>query len=92
MALYTFVGLLVGAFVGWGLALALFDGWASRLLLVCTFGLACGVLASPGMAIVQTAALDDLLIWGVAALAGSIGLLAVVNVLDMVFEADAEAG
>ncbi len=33
--------------------------------------------------------LDDLIFWGIAALAGIAGVFAVVNALDMVFEAEA---
>jgi hypothetical protein len=35
--------------------------------------------------------LDDVLVWGVAALAGVIGVIAVVNAIDMFFS-DTEAG
>ena len=36
--------------------------------------------------------MDDLLVWAVAALAGIIGIVAMVNAIDMFLESDAEAG
>lgn len=38
---------------------------------------------------VTGAVVDDLLFWGIAALAGIVGVFAVVNALDMFYEAEA---
>ncbi len=39
-----------------------------------------------------TAWIDDLLVWAVAALAGGLGVVALVNAIEMFLESDAEAG
>ena len=36
--------------------------------------------------------MDEVLVWAVAALAGGVGLVALVNAVDMFFEADADVG